>query len=342
MRKIRVGMDISQIVHQGGVASYTGNLAHELNLKKDLDMVFFFSSLRKKYKGGLRNVKSYRLPPSIFEIFFNKIRNVSIEKFIGMVDIFHSSDWIQPPTNAIKVTTYHDVVPIKFPQWSHPSIVSVHKRRLNLVEKEIDIVIAVSNTTKNDLMEVSNIPSEKIRVIYEGPTKKFVKQDEENIKKFKQKYNLPDNFVLAIGGVGERKNLSRIKEAAKGKNLVITGVDIPWVDTEELDLLYQSADVLIYCSLYEGFGLPLVDAFYCGLPVITSNVSSMKEIAGDGALLVNPLGVEEIRKNLDLLLKDKQLRSDLIRKGTARSKEFSWEKCAQETEDVYKKLVNVL
>ena len=335
---MRVGMDISQLAHRGGVATYTQNLSLELSKIKDLEMTYFYSSLRVPYKGGLENIKKFRLPPSLFELLFNKWRNVPIEKFIGMVDIFHSSDWTQPKTLAKKVTTYHDVVPLKYPKWSHPKIVAVHKRRLELVEKEIDKVITVSNATKKDLIEVSRIPEEKITVIYEGPTADFKPQPEKKIEQFKRKYNLPKKFILAIGGIGERRNLSRIKEAAKDYNLVIAGQTIPWLDVSELEILYSSADALLYCSLYEGFGLPILDAFSVGCPVITSQVSSMPEVGGEAACYVDPLKVEEIKKKLDTLMKDENLRNEMINRGFKRLKEFSWEKCAIQTAEVYRSL----
>lgn len=338
MKKLKVGMDISQLAHIGGVVTYTDNLASELSRITDLEMVFFYSSLRKSYKGHLKNVKKFRLPPKLFEMLFNKWRNVNIEKFLGQVDIFHSSDWIQPPTRAKKVTTIHDLVPIKYPKWSHPSIVEVHKRKLAIVEKEIDAVIVVSNATKKDLLEVSSIPEEKIKVIYEGPTVVFKKYSQQEIVEFKKKYSLPISFVLAIGGIGERRNLQRIKQAAQDYHLVVTGEDIPWIDKDELGLLYSAADVLIYASLYEGFGLPILDAFNYGLPVITSNISSMPEVAGDGAILVNPLDVEEMKKKLKKVMEDKILREELRKKGYNQAKNFSWEKAAQETAEVYRKL----
>ncbi|MBI2196517.1 glycosyltransferase family 4 protein [Candidatus Daviesbacteria bacterium] len=339
-RKIIVGMDISQIAHKGGVATYTNNLRKKLSEIPDLEMVYFYSSLRKPFKGRLKNLKSYRLPPTLFEMLFNRWRNVSIERFIGPVDIFHSSDWIQPPSKAKKVTTYHDVVPEKFPQWSHSKIIAVHKRRLKLVEREIDMVIAVSKTTKKDLLEVSDIPEEKITVIYEGPTGDFKPQTKEKIKRFKEKYNLPEKFVLAIGGIGERRNLKRIKEACSDYNLVIAGQSLPWLGIDELELLYGSANVLLYASLYEGFGLPILDSFACGIPVITSNVSAMPEVAGNAALYVDPSSVEDIKEKLDLVMNDKSLRKEIIEKGFKRVKYFSWEKAAKQTVEVYRKLVN--
>lgn len=336
---MKVGMDISQLAHNGGVATYTRNLADQLSKIKDLEMAYFYSSFRKPYQGHLKNVKKYKLPPTLFEMLFNRWRNISIEKFLGPLDIFHSSDWVQPPSKAKKVTTYHDVIPIKYPQWSHPGIVSVHKRRLKLVEKEIDLVIAVSKATKEDLLEVSNIPEEKIAVIYEGPTADFKPQSEEKIALFKKKYNLPENFVLAIGGIGERRNLARIKEACKDYNLVIAGQTIPWLDISELGLLYHSASVLAYCSLYEGFGIPILDAFSCGLPVVTSSVSSMPEVGGDATLYVDPFNAEDIKQKLRSVLGDESLKEELIKKGFIRAKEFSWEKTASQTVEVYRRLM---
>lgn len=338
MIMMRVGFDISQIAHKGGVGIYTQNLANQLSKLPDLEMVYFYSSLRKPFKGKLKNVKSYRLPPTFFEMLFNRWRNVSIERFIGPVDIFHSSDWTQPKSKAKRVTTYHDVVPLKYPQWSHPKIVSVHKRRLKLVEQEIDEVIAVSESTKRDLLEVSRIPEDKITIIYEAPTANFQTRSKDEIAKFKEKYNLPERFVLAIGGIGERRNLKRIKEAAKDYHLVIAGVSLPWLSIEELELLYNSAAVLLYPSLYEGFGLPMLDSFACGLPVIASNVSAMPEVGGDGALYVDPLKVEDIKNKLDMVMNDKSLREDMVKKGFKRVKLFSWEKTAQETAKVYERL----
>ncbi len=337
---MKIGFDISQTAHSGGVGIYTQNLADQLSKISDLEMVYFYSSLRKPYRGGLKNVKKYRLPPTLFEMLFNRWRNVPIEKFIGPVDIFHSSDWIQPKSKAKKVTTYHDLVPLKFPQWSHPKIVAVHKRRLALVEKEIDMVIAVSQSTKRDLLEISTIPEEKITVIYEGVGEQFKPQSEDDMKLFRQKYNLPEKFILAIGGVGERRNLKKVRESVGKEDLVIAGETIPWVSADELPLLYSSAEVLLYPSFYEGFGLPILEAMACGVPVITSNVSSMPEAGGNGVLYVDPLNTNEIKEKLKNLMENKKLREEIINKGFVQARKFSWEKTAQETANVYRKLVN--
>jgi glycosyltransferase involved in cell wall biosynthesis len=337
---LKIGFDVSQAAHSGGVGIYTKNLALELQNIADLEMVYFFSSLRQKPPIGLKNLKKYKLPPTLFEMLFNKWRNVPIEKFIGPVDVFHSSDWTQPPSKAKKVTTIHDIVPLKYPEWSHPKIVAVHKRRLRLVEKEIDMVICVSRATQKDLLEISNLPKEKTVVIYEGVSENFKPQNPEAIKDFKQKYHLPEEFVLSIGGVGERRNLKRVKEAAKKYDLVVTGETIPWLSVEEMPLLYASAKVLLYPSFYEGFGLPIIEAMACGTPVITSNVSSMPEAGGEAAEYVNPESVIDIENKLKFVWNDKKKRETMIKKGFIQAKKFSWQKSAEETAEVYRKLVS--
>ena len=336
---IRVGFDISQVAHQGGVSTYTQNLAQQLITQRELEMVFFYSSLRKPFKGRLPHVKSFRLPPTLFEVLFNKMRNTPIERFIGQIDVFHSSDWIQPPTKAKKVTTYHDLVPILYPQWSVPKIINVQKRRLQLVENEVDMVIAVSQATKNDLLKASKIPEKKIVVIYEAAAKQFRVQDEKQIESFRKKYNLPKEFVLAIGGVGERRNLKRVKEACKGFNLVIVGETVSNLSQDEIPLLYAASDVLFYPSFYEGFGLPVLESMACGTPVITSQASSLPEVGGEAAMYVDPNNLEQMKKTLKRVLKDKDLQKNMVNKGFNQVKKFSWEKTAAETAKVYSLLV---
>lgn len=338
---IKVGLDISQLAHKGGVNTYTDCLSKELVKQKDLEMIFFYSSLRKPYKGVLPNVKNFKLPPTLFELVFNRIRLMPIENLIGSIDVFHSSDWIQPPTKAKKVTTYHDLIPLKFPEWSHPKIVEVHKKRLELVEKEIDMVIAVSKTTKKDLLEISKIPESKIKVIYEGVDKKFTKATPEQIKEFKKKYNLPEKFVLGIGGVGERRNLKRAREAANNYIFLVTGEDLPFIPNEEMPILYSAARCLLYPSLYEGFGLPILEAMACHTPVITSNLEAMAEIAGkngDGALLIDPQDIKQIAESLKLIMEDDQIWDDIGSKGVIHAGKFRWDNTAAETIAVYQEL----
>lgn len=337
---MKVGFDISQLAHKGGVATYTENLSQELVKCLDIEMTFFYSSLRKPYKGNLPGVKEFKIPPTLFEVLFNKLRNVDIEKFIGQVDIFHSSDWVQPPSKALKITTYHDVIPLKYPEWSHPKIIAVHKKRLKIVEKEIDMIIAVSESTKNDLLEISNIPESKIVVVYEAADKIYKPQPEGKIRSFRKKYSLPGQFILSIGGIGSRRNLDNVKRAVGEYKLIVTGETLPWMNSSELALLYSSASCLLYPSFYEGFGLPILEAMSCGTPVITSDVSAMPEIGGSAPLYVDPNDVSDISEKIKIVMNDENTRNNLIAKGLERAKDFSWEKTANETIKVYQKLLS--
>ncbi len=198
------------------------------------------------------------------------------------------------------------------------------------------MVIAVSESTKKDLMSVSNIPGEKIVIIYEGVSEIYKPQPERKVFEFKKKYSLPEHFILAIGGIGERKNLRRIKQASDGYNLVIMGEDLPYIPADDTPLLYSSADCLVYTTLYEGFGLPIIEAMACRCPVVTSNVSSMPEIAGDAAIIVDPTDLSQIKKGIEEAISEKDF---VIKKGEERAKFFSWEKCAEETASLYRSLI---
>ncbi len=335
---MRVGFDISQVAHTGGVATYTSELTKELIKHKEIDWVFFYSSLRKKYQGELPKVKQFKIPPTILEIMFNNL-GFPIEKFIGEIDIYHSSDWMQPKTKAKKVTTIHDVIPLIFPQWSDPKIVKINKKRLKLVEEDIDMVIAVSKSTKNDLLKISKIPAEKITVVYEGVSSIFKPQDPKKVEEFRGFFKLPDHFILSVGGVGKRKNLDRIKEASQGYNLVILGETIKNLESETLPLLYSAADALIYTTLYEGFGLPVLEAMACGIPVVTSNNSSLPEVGGRVVLYADPLNIEDMIKKIRQAIEDIPWRKEATQKGFKQAEKFNWKKAALETTDLYKALL---
>lgn len=340
---MKIGIDISQIVYGTGVSVYTKNLVENLlKIDKKNEYVLFFSSLRKKYqKLNLKTqnqnlkLKTFKFPPTFLEFIWNRLHILPIESLIGKIDVFHTSDWTEPPAKCQKVTTIHDLSPLLFPNEVDPKIVTVHKRKLEWVKKESKLVIAVSQSTKNDIVKLLKIPQEKIRVVYEGVDRnKFQNLDSKfqinsKIQKIKKKYQIKGEYLLAFAGP-KRKNLERIKKAAKGYNLFIIGQ--PRVEDEDLPILYRGALGLVYASTYEGFGLPILEAMVSGCPVITSNLSSMPEIAGEAAVLVDPFSVESIAQGIKKALKN---REKLIKKGYQQVEKFSWENTAKETLKVY-------
>lgn len=190
---MRIGIDISQIAHQGtGVAEYTKNLVENLlKIDQENEYVLFYSSLRKPYKSQKlkfksqkynAKVKSFRIPPTLLDLFWNKLHILPIEWFIGDVDVFLSSDWVQPPANKAKmITVIYDLIALKFPKETHPktefnlkntlitpNIAMTQKRRLNWVAKECDMIICDSQATENDVIELLNIDKKRLKVIYPG------------------------------------------------------------------------------------------------------------------------------------------------------------------------------
>jgi hypothetical protein len=195
---MKIGIDISQIAYEKtGVANYTKNLVDQLlRIDHKNKYILFFSSLRKKYQksklptlgasGTLRGaskitIKSFRIPPTLLDILWNRLHIMPIEWLIGDIDMFFSSDWLQPPTKAKKVTTIHDLTVLKYPEEMHPktefnsknliispNIVEIQKRRLKWVKKEADLVICDSQATKKDAMEVLGINEKRLRVVYPG------------------------------------------------------------------------------------------------------------------------------------------------------------------------------
>ena len=354
---MKIGIDISQIVYGTGVSTYTRNLVEALlALDKNNEYLIFGGSLRRKgeleaYLASLKgNVsgKTYPFPPTIADILWNRLHVLKIEKLVGDLDVFHSSDWTQPPSNAFNVTTIHDLVPLRFPQYSHPRIVSAHKARLKHIKREIDVVIVPSNASKEDLI-TTGVPEDKIRVIPEAPDPIFKPAKKNEIEKLKREHRIKKGYILAVG-VGPRKNTERIIEAYEkvraGRDLKLIILGHPYkkieqkrgviftghVETSKMPVYYSGAEVLVYPTIYEGFGLPVLEAFSCKTPVVTSNISSLPEVAADAAEIVDPFDVDSITEGINNALNRKQ---GLINKGLKRSKDFSWQKTAEMTLEVY-------
>lgn len=358
---MKIGIDVSPIIYGTGVSTYTRNLVKNLlKLDKNNEYVLFGGSLRRRkelLKTSLRIAKGsknckvliFPIPPTLADLIWNRLRFTTIEKLTGDLDVFHSSDWTQPPSLAKKVTTVHDLVPIKYPQLSHPKIVAVHKRRLELVLSEVNKIIVPSKASKDDLVEFG-AKEANIVVIPEAPDSVFLKK-ENHSRRVLKKYQINGKYLLGVG-INKRKNTKRIIKAYKKSNLegytlVLIGessIDIKsskgvkilgHVNLDDLPSLYRYAEVLVYPSFYEGFGLPILEAFASELPVVTSDRGSMKEVSGDAAILVDPESTKDLMLGIQKAIGQKD---ELISKGKSRLKDFSWEKNASDTLKVYKSL----
>jgi glycosyltransferase involved in cell wall biosynthesis len=362
---MKIGIDISQAVFNTGVSDYTIDLVHALKtVDPTNDYVLFGASLRRltDLRKLFPEARLYHLPPMLLHYLWNYLHVVNIESLIGEVDVFHSSDWSQPPSSAPAVTTIHDLSPFLYPgemsSGAFRNITQVHAARMNWVVRECKKIICVSQSTASDLQRLFKVSSDTIAVIPEAlPTRFHIHPTPGEIKTTKSKYHL-GKYILAIGTPQPRKNITRLVKAYlqfKDKyrlpdTLVIVGgngwgiTDIPtdpaivftgFIPDIEVASLLTGAEAFTFPSLHEGFGLPILMGFFHQVPVVTSDISSMPEVAGDAAVLVNPKDEESIAAGISQAISN---RKKLVVAGNARLEHFSWSDAAGKTLMVYSQL----
>ena len=234
--------------------------------------------------------------------------------------------------------------------------------------KRSDHIITVSQSSKKDIVRIMGANENDVTVTYEAPNERYkATNDEGMLNKVKNKYDLNHPFIFNPGMCALRKNAIGLLKAFKRikkkipHHLLLTGRESRRIEevnraidklnvwkrvrvqsnipSEDMPALYNLADLCVYPSLYEGFGLPILEAMSCGCPVITSETSSMPEVAGDAAILVNPYKEKEISDAIHKVLTNDELKSSLIKKGIKRAKEFSWEKTAETTLEIFKMVI---
>lgn len=376
---MRVGIDITSLIYQRGVSRYTRNLIYAL-LGKQVDLSLFGYSWQqygwlKQEAAALvarqpnAEVQVHRLPPKLIELLW-RFHQKPVASSLPNLDVFHSWDWLQPPDTSFPlVSTIHDLAMLKFSEAAHPSILKHHQKSWKVLKERQAHLIAISRSTKKDIVEHLGYPPYLVHVIYEALPLEVhaVNQtlSEERYDQLKAQLQLDKPYIFFVGTREPRKNLERLIQAweplAHDFQLIIAG-DSGWdatsdnhkyqalqaqglrflgrVSDEALSVLYAEAAVFAFPSLYEGFGLPILEAFHHGTPVVTSNCSGMLEVAGNAAELVEPESVASIRKGLTNVLSEtipdqkKRLQRMIIRQQM-----FSWEQVATQTIKVYKQAV---
>ena len=342
--KIKVAFDVSPL-HSGhkvrGIGSYTMNLLTQLKNIPEIELQEFID-IR-----DVRNADIVHHP--YFDLFTRSLLKAS--KF---------------PT----VVTIHDVIPLIFPQHYPVGI----KGRLNLflqrlALKKVSAIITDSESSKKDITKILGVDSKKVFPVNLSVSDQFsVIKDINILNSVRDKYNLPENFALYTGNINWNKNLLNMSQACldAGVDLVLVGGGfnnqenlnhpelksfklffdkyknnshikiVGFVDLRELVAMINLAKVTLLTSFYEGFGLPILESQACGTPVITSNTSSMPEVAGKGAILVDPENVQSIVKAIETIYWDKGEQEKLVKNGFENLKRFSWRKTAEATVEIYK------
>ena len=290
---------------------------------------------------------------------------------IRKLPIFHSPHYNAPLLYSGKlIVTVHDIIHIKFPEYLASRKAYLYaKYMFKKVTEKAEKLITASEHTKSDIIEHFNVSPEKINVIPFGVDERFHSvEDEALISSFKEKFALPENFILYVGNLKSHKNLGTLlkafgvlkKKKEIEESLVLTtggkpadelirqvcdeGIEksvkfLPFIPDEELPLLYNCARVFVFPSLYEGFGLPLLEAMACGVPVVCSNSASIPEVVGEAAIMCDPEDCGAFADGMHRLLRDDSLRSKLTSEGMKRAKFFSWAETAKKTVEVYMKCV---
>jgi glycosyltransferase involved in cell wall biosynthesis len=375
---MRLGLDVTAAVAQGaGIGRYTRELLRALAAADPHNhyRLFFASRTRPFPLPPLPdNFRVAALP--IHDIWLARLWHrarlpLPVETFIGPVDVFHSPDFTLPPVRRGTRTllTVHDLSFVRDPGSAAPGLLAYLNAVVPRSVARADHVLADSQATKDDLSELYRLPADRITVLYSGVESTFRPvTDAAQLAAVRARYGLGEApFILAVGTLQPRKNYVRLIQAFSNLQssipdlqLVIAGgkgwlfesifaeverlglrdrVRFPgFVADDDLPALYSAARVLAYPSLYEGFGLPMLEAMACGTPVVASTASCLPEVAGDAALLVPPADVPALAEALSRAVSDEALRADLIAQGRARAATFTWTKAAEQLLGLYQDL----
>ncbi len=396
---MNIGIDIRVLARgtRTGVEEYTINLLSELlPLEPKINYQLFYNAFNKVgldynwFNFNNVQLKDFRIPNRFLFASARYLNQPKIDKLLKGIDVyFNPHFFVAPLTNKCKkVITFHDLSFEHYPEFFSRRKRAWQKILMNAKQEaqRADRIIAVSQSTKDDLVNLYGIPQEKIKVIYSGVGEQFRPisvilrtkpeesisystgsfgllgrpQDDELVK---EKYNLPEKFILYFGTIEPRKNIIGLIKAfeiikdkdlklviagAKGwlyqdifkaanqskkrKDIVFTG----FVQEQDKPILYNLTQVFVYPSFFEGFGFPPLEAMACGVPTIVSANSSLPEVVGQGALMIDPYNIDELAWAIKMALVDNDLRKRLIKKGIAQAKKFSWEKSARETLKIIK------
>jgi glycosyltransferase involved in cell wall biosynthesis len=364
---VRIGIDARKL-HDFGIGTYIRNLLRHLaRIDHETEYVLFcrpgdrpsLGALGENFRTVVETAGNYSVAEQL---------RVPLALRREGVTLFHAPHYVLPPLVACRsVVTIHDCIHLMFPQYLPNRLAHTYARMsISLAARRATRVLTVSESSKRDILRFVDAPPEKIDVIYNAYDERFgVEPREEDVVRVRERYQLHDEFVLYAGNVKPHKNLERLIQAfdlvrRRGLDhlkLVLIGDEISryaalrravhrhqlhkyvrflgYLPETTLAVMYRLAGVFVFPSLYEGFGLPPLEAMASGTPVVTSNVSSLPEVAGEAAVLVDPYEPTAIADGIYRVLTDESLRRNLRQRGLARASQFSWEASVRRVRDIY-------
>jgi glycosyltransferase involved in cell wall biosynthesis len=378
-----ITLDVSAAVHhRAGLGRYAESLTRALvaadrstalTASPDRYALFYNAERGVEPLAGLEHLPTHTVAlgykPWRMLVCMGQIARAPFNRIIPGATLFHATEHLLMPLRGVPtILTVHDLIFRHLPEHHKP----LNRWYLNLTMplycRRADHVIAVSECTRRDLIAAYGVAPEKISVIHEAANPRFRPQSPDVVAAVRARYGLPPRYLLFVGTIEPRKNLTRLLaafEAVYADGLsdgwVVVGkrgwlcddffaalerspareaVILPgYVPDEDLPAVYAGAQALVFPSLYEGFGLPVLEAMACGAPVVTSTTSSLPEVGGEAALYCDPTDTESMIGVLRQLLQDREMRPALARRGLARATQFSWERAANQTQALYDALL---
>lgn len=376
--KMRIGFDMRPFLkEETGVGIYFKNLLFMLAKIDRINEYFLFSSSLKD-RFDPKNIPSFakkkfvdlRYPVKAVNFFWYRMGWPALDFFFKTeLDLTHSPTPLPLPTKGKKIITVHDLFFLDFPGMTDREAGRIFARRFENSVRDADGIVAVSRFTAQQLVERFVLDREKIRVIHHGISlEEWEPGGQEGLERTRASLALPADFLLFVGAHEPRKNLPNLIKTLKMVHdrhrkipLVLVGrkgLDsdnirrtiqklnlgtwvkmVGYVDEKELKNMYRLASVFVFPSLWEGFGIPLLEAMASGLPIVASRSSALPEIAEDAAAYVDPENPEDMAEQIIHVLEDKDLQKNLVSAGEKRVHVFSWEKAAAESLDFYKSVM---
>ena len=365
---MRIAIDARKL-HDFGIGTYIRNILTELS-RLDRTNEYVVLCRPEDIDSGDVLGRNFRMVPepaptySVSEQF-----KIPLSLARERVRLVHEPHYVLPPlVRCRSVVTIHDCIHLMFPQYLPGKLAHLYaKGSMWSAARKANRILTVSEASKRDILRFFDVPPDKVVVIYNAIDERFLAPpDVERMDLVRQRYQLDHPFVLYVGNIKPHKNIERLIDAfgrARSRGcpgdvkLVIIGDEISkypglrqsvhkhkldkhvrflgFQPMETLAAFYRLARAFVFPSLYEGFGLPPLEAMACGTPVVTSNVSSLPEVAGGAALLVDPYDADAIAAGICRALTDEQLRAELTARGQERARSFSWAQSVKKIHEIY-------